>query len=79
MCSNVINPSGTEVKIFHANYVNIMADDALAPSITRSSAAMVLTEKGKQVLDIHEGRIQLTKPSVWEEILEIAKIPQVKG
>ena len=79
MCSNSINPSGTEVKIFHVNYVNIMTDDALAPAIIRSSAAMVLTKKDKQVLDIHEGRIQLTKPSVWEEILEIAKIPQVKG
>ena len=56
-----------------------MTDDALAHSITRSSAAMVLTKKSKQVLDIHEGRIQLTKPFVWGEILEIANIPQVKG
>ena len=32
-----------KVGIFLENYVNIMIVDALAPSVTRSSAAMVLT------------------------------------
>ena len=35
--------SGSELGIFQQNKINIMADDALAPCVTRSSAAVVLT------------------------------------
>ena len=41
--STVTNPSDPEAGILWENYVNCIAADTLAPSITRSLAAMVLT------------------------------------
>ena len=39
----VVNLSGAENRIFCADHTNIMAADDLAPSVVRSSAAMILT------------------------------------
>ena len=39
-----INPCGAEAGIYWENEVNAMAADALTPSVTRPSAAMVLTK-----------------------------------
>ena len=55
-----LNPSGAETRIW---WVNIMADDDLAPYVARSSAAMILTMQVKQVLVFHEERFQLIVPS----------------
>ena len=41
------NPSGADAGIFQENPVNTMAADALAPHVTRSSAAMVLNMEEK--------------------------------
>ena len=49
----VINPSGDETRIFWKNKVNIIATVALAPCITRSSAAMTLAVHYKQVFVFH--------------------------
>ena len=38
----MINPSGAEIRIFWDNEVRGIATDVMAPSIARSSAAMVL-------------------------------------
>ena len=48
-----VNSSAVETGIFQKHAVNIMAADALAPSVTRSLAAM-LTMYYKQVLIFHE-------------------------
>ena len=37
-----LNAIGAEVGVFLANYVNIMADDVLVPSVARLSSAMFL-------------------------------------
>ena len=44
----ILNP--TEARIFQENQVNIMDADALAPCVTKASAAMVLNMYGMQVL-----------------------------
>ena len=36
-------PSGAEMRIFWEKWVNTMAADALAPSVSKPSAAMLLT------------------------------------
>ena len=43
MSFNQFNPSAADAVIYQDNQVNTMAADALAPYITRSSAAIVLT------------------------------------
>ena len=53
--SQRVNPSGAETGIFRSNWVNTKAVDDLAPSVARSSAAMVLTMQDKQILS----------PSLW--------------
>ena len=45
-----LTPLVLKPRIFHNKKVNIMAADALRPFITRSSAVMVLTKQGKQIL-----------------------------
>ena len=37
------SPSGAEIKIFWESEINVLATDVMAPSIARSSAAIVLT------------------------------------
>ena len=37
-----VNPSAAETRIFQVNSINTMAADALAPSVSRSSATVVL-------------------------------------
>ena len=51
---------GVEIGIFHENYVNNMATDALAPGVAMTSAAMVMTMHDKEVLVFHEGGFQLS-------------------
>ena len=49
--------AGTELTRF--NYVNIMAADALAPYVARTSAAMILVMQNRQVLVLLEEEFQL--------------------
>ena len=39
----IINPERAGTQLSRFNYVNIMAADALAPYVARTSAAMILT------------------------------------
>ena len=55
--ANIINPSYAETRIFQ-NRVNTMAADELAPSVLRSSAAMVLTKLDNQVRVFHNKGLQ---------------------
>ena len=45
--------SGAAAGIFQKNKVNTMAADALAPCVTRPSAAMALIKEDKGVLNFH--------------------------
>ena len=53
------NLTGAETGIFCDNKVNIMAADALAPGIIKTSSAMVLTMQHNQTLVLHEEGFQL--------------------
>ena len=56
--------SGIKARMFCENKVNIMAADALAPcSITRPSAAVLMTVWDKQVLVFHDEKFQLAASS----------------
>ena len=57
-----INPSD-ESGIFQDDQVNIIAANALAPCITRSSAAMVLAMQDKQVFVFHKVGFQIWVPT----------------
>ena len=45
----VINPFGAETRIFSGSYVSTMATDALAPCITRTPVAVLLTMWGRWI------------------------------
>ena len=63
------NASGAETKIFSDNLVNIMDADALAPSVSRTSATMVWNKQDKQVFVFHKEGFQLPVPyQCWEMI-----------
>ena len=46
MYHDLLNPIGAESRIFRDNKINSMAADALAPSLTKASADMLLTHWG---------------------------------
>ena len=49
------------------NQINTESADVLAPLVTRSSAAMVLTIQDKQILVLHVEGFQITTPfQFWE-------------
>ena len=52
-----------ETGIFHGNFVNTMAADALAPWVARPSTAVVLKIQDKLVPVFHKDRFQLAAPS----------------
>ena len=52
-----------EAVIFQAHKVHIMAVDALAPCVARSSVAIVLAAYNNWVLDFHVDEFQLPVPS----------------
>ena len=60
-------PYGTETGIFQ-NKVNTMAADALAPYVAKTSAAMVLTMQGKQVIAFYDGFYLPVSLKFWEII-----------
>ena len=45
-----LSPSGAETSIIQANWIITKAADALAPCVTKASAAMILTMNDKQIL-----------------------------
>ena len=49
-----------------------MTLDILAPSVARTSAAMILTKHDKRVLIFRVEGFQLPAPSQYREIIEIA-------
>ena len=49
----IVNTPGADILIL-VNQVNTIVADALAPCVSRSSAAMVFAMLGKQALDSHE-------------------------
>ena len=53
-----MNPSGVETSIFWDNYINTMAANGLAPHVTRSSTAMVMTMQDKKVFVFYMERLQ---------------------
>ena len=53
-----VNPAGGGTGIFRDEMVNTMTADALVTSNARSSAAIVLTMRNKQVLIFHGGEFQ---------------------
>ena len=56
--------------MFQDSLVNTMAADALAPSLARSSAAIVLTMQDGRVLVFHEEGFQLPVASQCWEMME---------
>ena len=52
-----VKPPGAETGIFQENYVSTMGADALAPSVTRSSATMLLTMQDEEFLVFHENSL----------------------
>ena len=56
------NLSGVQTEISEVNYVKIMAADALAPWIARTSAATVLNMHDNWILVIHKERFKLSVP-----------------
>ena len=62
-----LNPSGAETRILWDSWVNVMATDALAPWISRSSPTMLLTMQDKRVLVFNKNFFQLPVPSqCWQ-------------
>ena len=55
--------NGTGTTIYQVNWIDTVADDALAPAITRSSTGMVLTMQDKRVLVFHMELFQTPLPS----------------
>ena len=70
----VFNPFGAELGMFRDNSLNIITSDALAPCITRSSAAVVLTAQDKQVLVFLGGGFQWPGSSWCWEMVENANM-----
>ena len=68
------NLYGAETGIFHANLVNTMATDALAPSITQSSAAMILVVYDKQIPIAHGEGVPLPLQTKCHEMMVNANI-----
>ena len=63
------NPFDAAARIVQQNKVNIMAAEALAPCVARTSAAMVLNMQNKQVFAFYEERFHLRQPyQCWERI-----------
>ena len=60
--------SGTETGIFQENEVIIVAAEALATCVAKSSA-MVLCMQEKTVLVVHKEGFQLPVPSQWWEMM----------
>ena len=60
-------------KIFWENWTNTMAVGAPAPSIIRSSTAMLLYMYNKRALVFHNKGFQLPAPSQCQEMVENAK------
>ena len=58
LCQFFINPYGTEYGIFWKNYVSSMAADALAPCLTKTPVAMILTMRDNQLLVFNKGKFQ---------------------
>ena len=65
-----INLYGAEPEIFQEKLVTTMAVDDLAPSITWSSAAIVLNLYDNQLRAFHEEKFQLNVPNKCFEIIE---------
>ena len=65
-----MNSFGADTRMFHADYVNTMAADALAPCVARASAATVLTLYDKLVLAFHEEGFQLPAHSLCQEMIK---------
>ena len=55
-----VDASGALMRIFWDNKVNIFADDALAPCVTRPSAVMVLIMWDKQMFVFHKEEFKLS-------------------
>ena len=62
------NPSGAEMGILQLNLVNIMAADALAPCVARSSAAMILIVCNVDILVFLGGEFQ--QPTIFHSLCE---------
>ena len=61
---------GSETGLFFENEVNIMAADALAPSVAKPSAAMALTVQNYRDLVYHVKRLELLASSQFWEMVE---------
>ena len=62
-----VNPSSAETRSCLDNKVSTTATDTLAPFITRTSAAIILTPQHKEILIFQEEIFQLaTSPKGWE-------------
>ena len=61
--SEFLNPSGSEVRIYCYNQINIMTADALAPCVAKSTASMILTVRDKYILVFLKKIFQLTARS----------------
>ena len=59
LISSDVNTFGAEARIFQDNDVNAMAADALAPYITRTPAAMILTIHDERMCSFEEEDCQL--------------------
>ena len=58
-----LNPFGAETRIFFVNYVSVIAADALAPCVTRSSAPM-----NSWLNDEHEVQFMTCKVWYWSSL-----------
>ena len=57
--NRVVNPYHVKAQIIADELVNTMAAEALAPCVTRSSTAMVLTTLERNLLHFHEKQFEL--------------------
>ena len=69
--STKFNSSSSETGIWRENLVNTIAADDLAPSVARSSAAMVLSKWYQQVLVFHKVVSQADVPSYCWEVMKM--------
>ena len=65
--NQVVNSFSTETRVWD-NDVNIMAADALAPYVAKSSAAMALTMQDEWVLVFQGERFQPVIVERWQKI-----------
>ena len=69
VCTSV-NPSGTEARIFQEKWVNTIAADALAPCVTRESAAIWYKLCRIKIFGFHKEEFKLGALSQWWEMMK---------